>query len=81
MQVKKSTPTQQNLASSHKSSASSVSSEQKKKAGLKAKAYKRKEGSEVHVLEGADYVTLLLGSRRKAKEEAIKLPKDADMEG
>lgn len=41
----------------------------KKRAGLKSKA---KEGE--HVLGGADYVTLLLGGRRKAAEEALKLP-------
>ncbi|KAF7795360.1 hypothetical protein EIP86_006517 [Pleurotus ostreatoroseus] len=50
--------------------------EQKKKAGLKAKAYKRKPGSEGHVLGGADYVDLMMGGRRKAKGEAAKLPKD-----
>ncbi|KAI0081616.1 hypothetical protein K474DRAFT_1587395 [Panus rudis PR-1116 ss-1] len=52
--------------------------EQKKRAGLKAKAHRRKDGSEGHVLGGADYVELLMGSRRKAREEAAKLPKDPD---
>ena len=55
-----------------------VPSEQKKKAGLKAKAARRKGPSEGHVLGGADYVELLMGSRKKAREEAAKLPKDPD---
>ncbi|KAF8551703.1 hypothetical protein OG21DRAFT_1370268, partial [Imleria badia] len=41
----------------------------KKRTGLKSKA---KAGE--HVLGGADYVTLLLGGRRKAADEATKLP-------
>ncbi|KAH0832097.1 hypothetical protein J3R83DRAFT_13006 [Lanmaoa asiatica] len=48
----------------------------KKRAGLKSKA-KAKSGTKGtqgdHVLGGADYVTLLLGGRRKAAEEALKL--------
>lgn len=51
-------------------------SEQKKRAGLKAKAARRKGPSEGHVLGGADYVELLMGSRKRAREEATKLPKD-----
>ncbi|KAJ3554862.1 hypothetical protein NM688_g2887 [Phlebia brevispora] len=50
--------------------------EQKKKAGLKAKAHRRKPGSEGHVLGGADYVELMMGGRRKAREEAAKLPQE-----
>ena len=60
---------------------SSAPAEQKKKAGLKAKAKasaKRRDGAEGHVLGGADYVELLMGSRRKAREEAAKLPQDED---
>ena len=30
------------------------------------------------MLGGADYVSLLLGGRRKAQEEAEKLPRDED---
>ncbi|KAI6147150.1 hypothetical protein BKA82DRAFT_163419 [Pisolithus tinctorius] len=30
-----------------------------------------------HVLAGADYVTLMMGGRRKAAEEALKLPPDS----
>jgi hypothetical protein len=56
----------------------SAPSEQKKKSGLKAKAYKRKPDAEGHVLGGADYVELMMGSRRKAREEAAKLPKDPE---
>ncbi|KAI8978870.1 hypothetical protein BD414DRAFT_421486 [Trametes punicea] len=52
--------------------------EQKKHAGLKAKASKHKREGDGPVLGGADYVELMLGSRRKAKEEAAKLPKDPE---
>lgn len=45
-------------------------------------ATKRKpgDGGEGYILGGADYVTLMMGSRRKAREEAKKLPRD-DEEG
>ncbi|KAJ7781702.1 hypothetical protein DFH07DRAFT_385078 [Mycena maculata] len=49
----------------------------RKKAGLKQKATNRapsKEGT--HVLGGADYLSLMMGSRKKAREEAAKLPRD-----
>lgn len=48
----------------------------KKRAGLKSKAKARSgtEGTQGDILGGADYVTLLLGGRRKAAEEATKLP-------
>ncbi|CAL1712481.1 unnamed protein product [Somion occarium] len=59
----------------NKPSASAAPQEQKKRTNLKSKATKRKEG-DGHVLGGADYVELLTGSRRKAREEAAKLPKD-----
>lgn len=49
-----------------------------KKAKLKAKIAKTKGPSEDHVLGGADYVTLMMGGRRKAREEARKLPVDED---
>ncbi|KAL4245552.1 hypothetical protein ABKN59_010340 [Abortiporus biennis] len=58
-------------------SAAPAPQEQRKKAGLKAKATKRKDG-EGHVLGGADYVELMMGGRRKAKEEATKLPPKED---
>ncbi|KIK69695.1 hypothetical protein GYMLUDRAFT_150836 [Collybiopsis luxurians FD-317 M1] len=50
----------------------------KRKASLKEKTRHpsgapRKEGE--HVLAGADYVTLLMGGRKKAREEAVKLPR------
>ncbi|KAI0795265.1 hypothetical protein BC629DRAFT_314322 [Irpex lacteus] len=76
--VKKSTTSQSGSTSSQKPSASQPVAEQRRKAGLKAKAYKRKPGSDGHVLGGADYVSLMMGSRRKAKEEAAKLPKDPE---
>ncbi|KIY70907.1 hypothetical protein CYLTODRAFT_487673 [Cylindrobasidium torrendii FP15055 ss-10] len=53
----------------------------KKKAGFKAKAAaaaqssSRKPGQ--HVLQGADYVTLMMGSRKKARQEATKLAHEA----
>ncbi|KAG5637360.1 hypothetical protein H0H81_004824 [Sphagnurus paluster] len=49
----------------------------KKKANLKDKTSKRGSGSSAKdggVLGGADYVDLMMGSRKKAKEEAKKLP-------
>ncbi|EIM86121.1 uncharacterized protein STEHIDRAFT_111654 [Stereum hirsutum FP-91666 SS1] len=36
------------------------------------------DGGEGHILGGADYVTLMMGSRRKAREEAKKLPRDEE---
>ncbi|KIK94051.1 hypothetical protein PAXRUDRAFT_828386 [Paxillus rubicundulus Ve08.2h10] len=51
----------------------------KKRADLKSKVKARPTTKSVdgeHVLGGADYVTLLLGGRRKAAEEALKLPKE-----
>ncbi|CAE6509224.1 unnamed protein product [Rhizoctonia solani] len=47
----------------------------------KTKKFKTKSsanGWEGHVLGGADYVTLMMGGRAKAKEEALKLPVDDD---
>ncbi|KAF9018537.1 hypothetical protein BDZ89DRAFT_342295 [Hymenopellis radicata] len=70
----------------NKSSATSTSSgtsqqqqvaDSKKKAGLKSKATSAKsEGRKPGepVLGGADYVSLMMGGRRKAREEAKKLP-------
>ncbi len=56
--------------------------EQRKRAGLKDKARasgaRRREGDDGPVLGGADYVELMLGSRRKAAAEAAKLPMDPD---
>ncbi|KAF8645164.1 hypothetical protein AX16_007992 [Volvariella volvacea WC 439] len=50
----------------------------KKKASLKAKATKSSQNNsqEKGVLGGADYVTLMMGGRRKAKAEAALLPKE-----
>ena len=54
----------------------------KKKAGLKEKAAaatgKRKPGTEGRVLGGADYVDVMMGGRRKAKSEVLRLPMDED---
>lgn len=41
----------------------------------KATIIKGKKG-EGHVLGGADYVTLMMSGRRKAQDEATKLPQD-----
>ncbi|KXN81783.1 hypothetical protein AN958_03709 [Leucoagaricus sp. SymC.cos] len=50
-----------------------------KKATRKAKAANTKgDKNEGPVLGGADYVTLMMGSRQKAREEATKLPQDAN---
>ncbi|KAJ6585219.1 hypothetical protein B0H19DRAFT_1108803 [Mycena capillaripes] len=49
----------------------------KKKAGLKQKATSKSTGGEGgHVLGGADYVSIMMGSRKKARAEAEKLPRD-----
>ncbi|KAF8634164.1 hypothetical protein AX15_001032 [Amanita polypyramis BW_CC] len=54
----------------------------KGRADLKARAAKSKSSAsgqrEGGVLGGADYVSLLMGGRRKAREEAGKLPQDDD---
>ncbi|TFK40769.1 hypothetical protein BDQ12DRAFT_721386 [Crucibulum laeve] len=47
----------------------------KKKATLKGKASTKGKG-DGPVLGGADYVSLMMGGRKKAREEAAKLPKD-----
>jgi hypothetical protein len=46
--------------------------------GLKDKSgSKRKQGaSQGNVLGGADYVSLMMGGRKKARDEAEKLPKE-----
>lgn len=50
-----------------------------KKATRKSRVANAKGGkSEGPVLGGADYVTLMLGGRRKAQEEAAKLPREED---
>ena len=80
-QVKKTAGTTQrisSIASQKPSTAPSAPVEQKKKSNLKSKAQRRKSGSEGYVLEGADYVELLMGSRKKAREEAAKLPKQPE---
>ncbi|KAG8697337.1 hypothetical protein FRC09_007932 [Ceratobasidium sp. 395] len=45
--------------------------ESKKKAQKPKAGPKTREG---HVLGGADYVTLMMGGRAKARQEALKLP-------
>ncbi|KAG1884990.1 hypothetical protein F4604DRAFT_145033 [Suillus subluteus] len=60
------------VASSHVQAA-------RKRADLKSKSKSKPSSSKAtreHVLGGADYVTLLMGGRKKAAEEALKLPKD-----
>lgn len=50
-----------------------------KKAVRKNKAANTRGGKgDGPVLGGADYVTLMMGGRRKAKEEAVKLPRDSE---
>jgi len=51
----------------------------KKRASLKERTAKEKgpgKSKSNGVLGGADYVTLLMGGRRRASEEAKKLPQD-----
>lgn len=48
----------------------------KKKASLKGKAKRTSSEKEGGVLGDADYVSLMMGGRRKAKEEAKKLPQE-----
>ncbi|KAJ8593808.1 hypothetical protein M405DRAFT_858613 [Rhizopogon salebrosus TDB-379] len=51
----------------------------RKRADLKSKSKSKPSSGKAtgeHVLGGADYVTLLMGGRKKAAEEASKLPKD-----
>ncbi|KAH7325218.1 hypothetical protein B0J17DRAFT_237405 [Rhizoctonia solani] len=42
----------------------------------KLKSKPSMSNEEGHVLGGADYVTLMMGGRAKAREEALKLPVD-----
>ncbi|CEL60213.1 hypothetical protein RSOLAG1IB_09451 [Rhizoctonia solani AG-1 IB] len=61
--------------------APSTQSQPTKPKADKAKRLKSKpstSGRDGHVLGGADYVTLMMGGRAKAKEEALKLPVDED---
>lgn len=51
----------------------------KRRAGLKDKAGGKGSGAakglgQGHVLGGADYVDLMMGSRKRARQEAAKLP-------
>ncbi|KAG7443122.1 uncharacterized protein BT62DRAFT_935459 [Guyanagaster necrorhizus] len=48
----------------------------KKRASLKSKAVDR-GGTNESLLGGADYVSLMMGGRKKARQEAQKLPKDS----
>ncbi|KAI0061625.1 hypothetical protein BV25DRAFT_1991984 [Artomyces pyxidatus] len=54
----------------------SATSAAKKKAVLKDKTAKRKPGAAGPVLGGADYVDIMMGGRRKAREAAEKLPRE-----
>ncbi|KAG1822912.1 uncharacterized protein BJ212DRAFT_836793 [Suillus subaureus] len=51
----------------------------RRRADLKSKSKSKPSSSKAtgeHILGGADYVTLLMGGRKKVAEEALKLPKD-----
>jgi hypothetical protein len=54
-----------------------AATESAKKAVVKKKV-KGRGGMDGHVLGEADYVTLAMGGRRRAREEAKKLPMDED---
>ncbi|KAH7885239.1 hypothetical protein F5I97DRAFT_1956354 [Phlebopus sp. FC_14] len=81
VQVKPTAPESKSKSSAATASAAKSLSidSAKKRADLKSKV-KAKSGSKgaegAHVLGGADYVTLLSGGRRKAAEEALKLPRE-----
>jgi len=49
-----------------------------KSVAMKRKAARKGAGAatDKHVLGGADYVDIMMGSRKKAREEAAKLPRD-----
>ncbi|KAF8630908.1 hypothetical protein AX17_005266 [Amanita inopinata Kibby_2008] len=82
----KSTSSSSTTTTNNNNSASSSQSKvqtAKKRTDLKAKTSKSKNNAsqpgqhrEGGVLGGADYVTLLMGGRRKARKEAEKLPRD-----
>jgi hypothetical protein len=64
-------------SSSKPSSALASSSAAVPAAALKKRAVKiRKPGSEGPVLGGADYLTIAMGGRKRAREEARRLPVD-----
>jgi hypothetical protein len=74
-------------STSHSAPPQSKAKDAKKRADLKVKTStsKSKQSGQrddadggAGVLGGADYVSLLMGGRRKAKEEAEKLPQDED---
>ncbi|KDR82880.1 hypothetical protein GALMADRAFT_238513 [Galerina marginata CBS 339.88] len=76
---KSSSSTTASLPTAAASSSRSQVQPAKKRSTLKAKANdndKGSAGSEKGVLGGADYLSLLMGSRKKAEEEAKKLPRD-----
>ncbi|KAF4617593.1 hypothetical protein D9613_005952 [Agrocybe pediades] len=74
--VKSSTSSSANQNTSAAASSSRNQVEQaKKKSNLKAKS-KGSSTSEKGVLGGADYLAILHGSRKRAMEEAKKLPRD-----
>ena len=53
----------------------------KKRATLKDKTRKQLPSTADGVLGGADYVALMMGGRRKAREEAQKLPQTIESPG
>ncbi|PPQ65389.1 hypothetical protein CVT26_000014 [Gymnopilus dilepis] len=74
--VKSSTSTSASSNTAAGSSSATQVQAAKKRSKLKAKAAKGSSSSEKGVLGGADYLTLLEGSRKKIAEEAKKLPRD-----
>lgn len=79
---KKTAASSGSLTGSNANTLVSVSSQvqaTRRRADLKSKSKSKPSSSKTtgeHVLGGADYVTLLMGGRKKAAEEALKLPKD-----
>ncbi|TEB30686.1 hypothetical protein FA13DRAFT_1792260 [Coprinellus micaceus] len=76
--VKKTTTSSSNPTTSS-SQPQAAAAQAKKKATLKSKTSSNRGGKgEGPVLGGADYVSLMMGGRRKAREEAKKMPMDED---
>lgn len=74
--LKSSSSTSGNPSTTLASSRSQVATA-KKRSTLKQKSGKSDASTtNKNVLGGADYVSLLMGSRQKVREEALKLPQD-----
>ncbi|KIY44758.1 hypothetical protein FISHEDRAFT_50723 [Fistulina hepatica ATCC 64428] len=71
---KKTTSSMSNQDSTPSSVAETPVQRAAKKAALRSKAVSTGGKREGHVLGGADYIDIMMGSRKRAREEAQKLP-------